>query len=45
MKVIVMGGRPAGMMAAIEAAKERNEVILLEKKNFCGTKLSEANFC
>ncbi len=39
MKVIVIGGGPAGMMAAIEAAKERNEVILLEKKNFCGTKL------
>ena len=32
MKVIVIGGGPAGMMAAIRAAKGKNEVILLEKK-------------
>ena len=32
MRVIVIGGGPAGMMAAIEAAKGKNEVILLEKK-------------
>ncbi len=32
MKVIVIGGGPAGMMAAIETAKGKNEVILLEKK-------------
>lgn len=31
MKVIVIGGGPAGMMAAISSAKEGNEVILLEK--------------
>ncbi len=39
MKVIIIGGGPAGMMAAIQAAKEKNEVILLEKKERCGTKL------
>ena len=32
MRVIVIGGGPAGMMAAIRAAKGKNEVILLEKK-------------
>lgn len=31
MKVIVIGGGPAGMMAAISSAKEGNEVTLLEK--------------
>lgn len=39
MKVIVIGGGPAGMMAAISAAKEGNEVILLEKNNALGRKL------
>ena len=39
MKVIVIGGGPAGMMSAITAAKEKNEVILLEKMNSCGRKL------
>lgn len=33
MKVIVIGGGPAGMMAAITSAKEGNQVILLEKMN------------
>ncbi len=33
MKVIVVGGGPAGMMSAISSAKEGNEVILLEKMN------------
>lgn len=31
MKVIVIGGGPAGMMAAICSAKVGNEVTLLEK--------------
>ena len=39
MKVIVIGGGPAGMMAAISAAREKNEVILLEKNNSLGRKL------
>ena len=39
MKVVVIGGGPAGMMAAITAAKQGNEVILLEKMKTCGRKL------
>ena len=39
MKVIIIGGGPAGMLAAISAAKESNEVILLEKNNSLGRKL------
>lgn len=39
MKVIVIGGGPAGMMAAITAAKQGNEVILLEKMKTLGRKL------
>ena len=38
MKVIVIGGGPAGLMAAIEAAKE-DEVIVLEKEETFGKKL------
>ena len=39
MKVIIIGGGPAGMLAAISAAKESNEVILLEKNNSLGRNL------
>ncbi len=39
MKVIVIGGGPAGIMAAISAAKSKNEVILLEKNHTLGRKL------
>lgn len=39
MKVIVIGGGAAGMMAAIVAAKEHNQVCLLEKTNQVGKKL------
>ena len=39
MKVIVIGGGPAGMLAAISAAEENNEVILLEKNENLGKKL------
>lgn len=39
MKVIVIGGGPAGMIAAITAAKESNKVILLEKNSTLGNKL------
>lgn len=39
MKVIVIGGGPAGMMAAITAAKNGDDVILLEKMQSLGRKL------
>ena len=38
-KVIVIGGGPAGMMAAITAKENGNEVILLEKNGQLGKKL------
>lgn len=40
MKVVVIGGGPAGMMAAITARKCGNEVILLEKMRSVGRKLA-----
>ena len=40
MKVIVIGGGPAGMMAAITASKQGNEVTLFEKMRSVGRKLS-----
>ena len=39
MRVIVIGGGPAGMMAAISSAENGNEVILLEKMQSLGRKL------
>lgn len=39
MKVIVIGGGPAGMIAAIASARNRNNVILLEKNKSLGRKL------
>ena len=39
MKVVIIGGGPAGMMAAITSAKQGNDVILLEKMKSCGRKL------
>ena len=39
MKVIVIGGGPAGMMAAITSAENENEVIILEKMQSLGRKL------
>lgn len=39
MKVIIVGGGPAGMMSAISAAKKGNTVLLLEKNNSLGKKL------
>ena len=39
MKIIVIGGGPAGMMAAIASAEEGNEVIILEKMGSLGRKL------
>lgn len=38
-QVIVIGGGPAGMMAALEAAKNKNKVILIEKNKALGKKL------
>jgi len=39
MKVVVIGGGPSGMMAAITAAENGNNVILLEKMDSLGRKL------
>ena len=39
MKVLIIGGGPAGMMAAITAAERKNEVILIEKNKTLGKKL------
>lgn len=39
MKVIVIGGGAAGMMAAITSAKEENEVTLIEKTSSLGNKV------
>ena len=39
MKVVVIGGGPAGMMSAISSRQNGNEVILLEKNNTLGKKL------
>ncbi len=39
MKVVVIGGGPAGMMAAITASKKGNHVILIEKMKSLGRKL------
>lgn len=39
MQVIVIGGGPAGMMAAISASQEKNNVILIEKMQTLGRKL------
>ena len=39
MKVIVIGGGPAGMMAAITSAEQGNDVVLIEKNNVLGKKL------
>ena len=39
MKVIVIGGGPAGMLAAISSKRQGNQVFLLEKMNSLGKKL------
>lgn len=39
MRIVIIGGGPAGIMAAIAASKEDNEVILLEKNEKLGKKL------
>lgn len=39
MKVIVIGGGPAGMLAAISSAQNGNEVTILEKMDMLGKKL------
>ena len=39
MKVIIVGGGPAGMMAGISAARSGNDVVILEKMNMLGRKL------
>ena len=39
MKVVIIGGGPAGMMAGITSAKNGNEVVIIEKMNMLGRKL------
>ncbi len=39
MKVLVIGGGPAGMLAAISSAKQGNEVTILERNNELGKKI------
>ena len=39
MKVVIIGGGPAGMLSAISSARNGNEVIILEKMNMLGRKL------
>ncbi len=39
MKVLVIGGGPAGMTAAITATENGNEVIIIEKNRTLGKKL------
>jgi len=39
MKIVIIGGGPAGIIAAISAAKQGNEVVILEKMNMLGRKL------
>ena len=39
MKVIVIGGGPAGIISAISSARNGDNVILIEKNNFLGKKL------
>ena len=39
MNVVIIGGGPAGMLAAISSAKSGNKVIILEKMNMLGKKL------
>ena len=39
MNVVVIGGGPAGMMAAIASAEQGNHVVLIEKMSSLGRKL------
>ena len=39
MKVVIIGGGPAGMLAGISAARSGNDVVILEKMNMLGRKL------
>lgn len=39
MRVVIIGGGAAGMLAAITSAKENNEVTILEKTNSLGNKI------
>lgn len=39
MKIIIIGGGASGLVCAINAKTENNEVVILEKNNKCGKKL------
>lgn len=43
-KVAIIGGGPAGMYAALEAAKRGHDVTLFEKENTLGGQLKDAGF-
>ena len=39
MKVVIIGGGPAGMLSAVSAGENKNDVTILEKMNMLGRKL------
>ena len=39
MKVIIIGGGPAGMLAAIKSKKEKKQVTIIEKNKILGKKM------
>ena len=39
MKVLVIGGGPAGIIAAIKSKEENNDVTILEKNDILGKKI------
>ena len=39
MKVVIIGAGPAGMLSAISAGTNKNDVTILEKMNMLGRKL------
>ena len=38
-KIVIVGGGAAGLVAAINAKNEKNEVIILERNASCGKKI------
>ena len=42
MKVVIIGGGPAGMLSAISAGTNKNDVTILEKMNMLGRKFGKS---